>query len=97
MRIKNVIGDKLSTQSLVLGKKFGECGNNISDFIFNEHHLIRKHQIYYLEKLNSRELYNMKLILKVEKPTTQPTYIFFILLQKQTFSGSSCSILSKMY
>ena len=48
-----------------------ECGNNISDLIINEHHLIKKHQIYCLKKLNSRELYNIQAILKVEKPTAQ--------------------------
>ena len=48
---------------------FLECGDNISDVIINEHHLIKKHQIYCLEKLNSRELYNLQLILNVEKPT----------------------------
>ena len=31
--------------------------------------LIKKHQIYCKEKLNNRELYNMQLILNVEKPT----------------------------
>ena len=46
------------------------CGDNISDLIINKHHLIKKHQIYCLEKLNSREPYNMQLILNVEKPTT---------------------------
>ena len=44
---------------------------NIGDLIINEHHLIKKHQIYYLEKLNSRELYNMQLTLNVEKSTAQ--------------------------
>ena len=39
--------------------------------MINEHHLIKKYQIYCLEKLNSRELYNMQLILKVENPTAQ--------------------------
>ena len=48
---------------------FLECGDNISDVIINEHHLIKKHQIYCLEKLNSRELYNLQLILNAEKPT----------------------------
>ena len=52
---------------------FLECGNKISDLVINEHHLIKKPQIYYLEKLNSRGLYNMQLILKVEKPIA-PTY-----------------------
>ena len=50
---------------------FLECCNNNSDLIINEHHLIKKHQIYCLEKLNSRELYNTQLILNVEKPTIQ--------------------------
>ena len=31
---------------------FLECGNNISDLIINEHHLINKYQIYCLKKLN---------------------------------------------
>ena len=50
---------------------FLECGNNINDLIIKEHQLIKKHQIYCLEKLNSRELYNMQLILKEEKPAAQ--------------------------
>ena len=33
-------------------------------------HLIKK-QIYCLEKLNIREVYNMQFILSVEKPTAQ--------------------------
>ena len=55
MTIQNFVGDKLSTQSLVLGKK---C------------HLIKK-QIYCLKKLNIREVYNMHFTLSVEKPTAQ--------------------------
>ena len=50
---------------------FLECGDIIIDLIINEHCLIKKHQIYCLEKLNSRELYNMQIILNVEKPTAQ--------------------------
>ena len=45
---------------------FLECSNNISDLIINKCHLIKKHQIYCLEKPNSIELYNMQLILNVE-------------------------------
>ena len=57
MTIENFIGNKLSTQSPGLGKEmFLELGNNISNLINNEHHLIEKHQIYCLEKLDSREL-----------------------------------------
>ena len=47
------------------------CGKNISDLIINKHHLIKKYQVYCLEKLNSGELYNMQLMLKEEKPTAQ--------------------------
>ena len=50
---------------------FLECGNNITNLIISDHHLIKKHQICCLEKLNSRQLYNMQLILNVEKPTAQ--------------------------
>ena len=50
---------------------FLEYGKNINDLIIKEHHLIKKHQIYCLEKLNSRELCNMQLTPKVEKPTAQ--------------------------
>ena len=42
---------------------FLECGNNISDHIINEHHLIKKRQIYCLKKLNSEELYDMQVML----------------------------------
>ena len=38
---------------------FSERGNNISNIIINKHHLIKKHQIYCLEKLSSKELYSM--------------------------------------
>ena len=63
MTIKIFIGDKLSTQSLVLGKKFFKGVVIIS--------VIKKIIFNFLEKLNSRELYNMQLILKVEKPTAK--------------------------
>ena len=45
MTIKTFTGDKLSTQSLVPGKKlFSDCGNNVSSLIINVHRLIKKHQ-----------------------------------------------------
>ena len=51
------------------------CGNNISNLTINKHHLIKKHQNYFLEELNSIKLHNiqlnMQLILKVGKPTYQ--------------------------
>ena len=55
---------------------FLECGNNISDLIISKHHLIKKHNTYCLEKLNSRVLYNMQNILKVEKPINYSSKIF---------------------
>ena len=57
--------------SRALKEMFLEWGDNFSDLIINEYHLIKKHQIQCLEKLNSRELYNMQLKLNVEKPTAQ--------------------------
>ena len=71
MTTKKFIGDKLSRQSLVLGKKCFRVWNNISDLMINKHRLIKKYQIYCLGKLNSRELLNMQLTFKVEKPTAQ--------------------------
>ena len=53
---------------------FLECGNDISNFNINEHESIKNHQIYCLENLHSRELYNMQLVLKVEKPTAQTCF-----------------------
>ena len=50
---------------------FLECEDNISDLIIKEYYLIKKHQIYFLEKRNSRELCNKQLLPYVEKPTAQ--------------------------
>ena len=47
---------------------FSEYRNNFSDLIINEHHLIKKHQIYCLEKLNSNKVCNVQLLLQVGKP-----------------------------
>ena len=58
----NFIEDKLSTHSLAISLEYRD---NISDIIIN------KHQIYCLEKLNNRELYNMQLIVNVEKAASQ--------------------------
>ena len=58
---KKIIRDKLFLASLALGKKrFQSVVTIFSDLIINEHHLIKKHQIYCLEKLSSRERYNMQ-------------------------------------
>ena len=48
---------------------FLEYSSNKSDIVIHEHHLIKEHKIYCLEKLNTSELYNMQLALKEEKPT----------------------------
>ena len=45
-------------------EKFLVCSENIDNLIIHKHHLIKKHQIYFLEKLNSIELYNRQSILK---------------------------------
>ena len=51
-----------------------ECGNNFSHPIIKKQHLIKKHQIYCLGKLNTTGLYSMQLILKIKTPTTQTNF-----------------------
>ena len=58
---------------------FAECNKDISNLIINETHLIKKHQICCLEKLSSRKMHNMQLILKVEKPNAQTYFQIYIL------------------
>ena len=48
---------------------FLECGNNIRDLIINKHHLIKKTSNLLFRKAKQQKLYNMQLILNVEKPT----------------------------
>ena len=52
---------------------FVECGSSINNLIINEHHLIKKHQIYCLEIWSSRKLYHIPLrkIYNLEKSTAQ--------------------------
>ena len=50
---------------------FLKFGDNTSNLIINEHQLIKKHQIHCLQKLKNRDLYNLQLILKVEKTITE--------------------------
>ena len=57
---------------------FLECGENINDLIIDEHHLLKKHQIYCLENLNSRETYDMQTYFekKFQKPELNWKYIY---------------------
>ena len=61
------LGDKLSTQSLVLGKKCFQSVVILSVILLMTSVTYTKN--FCLEKLSSRELYNMLLILNIEKPT----------------------------
>ena len=45
-------------------------GNSINPAI-HDHHLIKKHQILCLNKLDSKELYNIQLLANFLKPTLQ--------------------------
>ena len=53
----------ISTISSAWKEIFLECGNNTSNLIINEHHLI-----------HYKELYNMLIILKVEKPIAETCF-----------------------
>ena len=49
----------------------------IKNLIFEGHHLIKNHQIYCLNKLNSKEIYNILIESTDSKPSTQIYYKFF--------------------
>ena len=49
---------------------FIDSGNSIN-LAIQDHHLIKKHQILCLNKLNSKELYNIQLLANSLKPTSQ--------------------------
>ena len=40
---------------------------NFHDFIFSRHHIIKKYQIYFLSKCNSKELYSLQVSLKLRR------------------------------
>ena len=44
---------------------------NLNNLYVQDHHLIRCNTIYNLERLDSRELYHLQLLLKYDKPTCQ--------------------------
>ena len=48
-----------------------QFAGNLNNLYIQDHHLIKCNAIYNLEKLNSRELYHMQLLLKYDKPTGQ--------------------------
>ena len=48
-----------------------QFAGNLNNLYIQDHHLIKCNAIYNLEKLNSRELYHMQLLLKYDKPTCQ--------------------------
>ena len=47
---------------------------NLNNLYSQDHHLIKCNPIYSLEKLNSKELYHMQLLLKYVKPSCQNYY-----------------------
>ena len=49
-------------------------GNEINNLFIQDHHLIKRNNVYILEKLNSRELYNMQMALKYTKQVSQSYY-----------------------
>ena len=49
---------------------FIDSGNSIN-LAIQDHHLIKKHQILCLNKLDSKELYNIQLLANFLKPTSQ--------------------------
>ena len=54
-------------------KIFTDMGNLIN-LAIQDHHLIKNHQILCLNKLDSKELYNMQLLTNFLKPTSQALF-----------------------
>ena len=48
-----------------------QFAGNLNNLYIQDHHFIKCKTIYKLEKLNSKELYHMQLLLKYDKPTCQ--------------------------
>ena len=48
-----------------------QFAGNLNNLHIQDHNLIKCYTIYDLEKLNSKELYHMQLLLKYDKPTCQ--------------------------
>ena len=53
-------------------KKLFQCMVEVfENLLIQDHHLIKKNQIFCLTKLNSNELYKIQIIIKYKKPTSQ--------------------------
>ena len=52
-------------------KTIKHFAGNLDNLYSQDHHLIKSSTIFSLEKLNSRELHHMRLLLKYDKPTCQ--------------------------
>ena len=44
---------------------------NLESLIIKDHNLIKKHQVYSLTRLDSKELYKLQILLRINKPTSQ--------------------------
>ena len=60
--------------SLFRGKKFYEITLSINNLVIQDHHLIKKHQILSLNKLNSATLYEILIDANEITPTTQTCF-----------------------
>ena len=63
----NFVGQLFKTDGTV---KLWNYGNSIN-LAIQDHHLIKKHKILCLNKLDSKELYNIQLLANFLKPTSQ--------------------------
>ena len=52
-------------------KNIKQFAGYLNNLYIQDHHLIKGNTIYNLEKLNSKEIYQMQLCLKYDKPTCQ--------------------------
>ena len=53
---------------------FSDVEENIHDLVFHDHHLIRKHYMYFLNRLSSKQIYNFFISQKEEKTSSKLCY-----------------------
>ena len=52
-------------------ERIASFDGNLESLLIKDHNLIKKHQVYSITRLESKELYKLQIILRCKKPTSQ--------------------------
>ena len=52
-------------------ERIASFDGNLESLLIKDHNLIKKHQVYSITRLDSKELYKLQIILRCKKPTSQ--------------------------